>query len=291
MSKSNNNLTTKDFQGMSVRILDIEGNPWFVAKDVAEILGYQNGSRDIQNHVYDEDKLKYQIGTSGQNREQLIINESGLYSLILSSKLPNARKFKHWVTSEVLPSIRQHGAYMTPDTIEQTLNNPDFIIQLATQLKNAQQRVEVVESENQVQKQQIEAQEQQLIEQEPKVVFANAVSASKHNILVGELAKTLRSNGVDIGTHRLFEYLRQHGYLIKRKGHEWNAPTQKSLELELMVRIERTVVEGNSTKCAFTTLITPKGQIYFVNHFLKRRDPDLGFDEPKIPDFTPDTSR
>lgn len=288
----NGSLSVYQFDNRDMRTFtDESGTVWFVGKDVAKILGYQNLSKAVADHVDDDDKLNNVSLSSLGQRGGWLINESGLYSLVLSSKLPSARKFKHWVTSEVLPSIRQHGAYMTPDTIEQTLNNPDFIIQLATQLKDAQQRVEVVESENQVQKQQIEAQEQQLIEQEPKVVFANAVSASKHNILVGELAKTLRSNGVDIGTHRLFEYLRQHGYLIKRKGHEWNAPTQKSLELELMVRIERTVVEGNSTKCAFTTLITPKGQIYFVNHFLKRRDPDLGFDEPKKPVFTPDTSR
>ena len=288
----NGSLSVYQFDNRDMRTFtDESGTVWFVGKDVAKILGYQNLSKAVADHVDDDDKLNNVSLSSLGQRGGWLINESGLYSLVLSSKLPSARKFKHWVTSEVLPSIRQHGAYMTPATIEQTLNNPDFIIQLATQLKDAQQRVEVVESENQVQKQQIEAQEQQLIEQEPKVVFANALSASKHNILVGELAKTLRSNGVDIGTHRLFEYLRQHGYLIKRKGHEWNAPTQKSLELELMVRIERTVVEGNSTKCAFTTLITPKGQIYFVNHFLKRRDPDLGFDEPKIPDFTPDTSR
>lgn len=270
----NGSLSVYQFDNRDMRTFtDESGTVWFVGKDVAKILGYQNLSKAVADHVDDDDKLNNVSLSSLGQRGGWLINESGLYSLVLSSKLPSARKFKHWVTSEVLPSIRQHGAYMTPATIEQTLNNPDFIIQLATQLKDAQQRVEVVESENQVQKQQIEAQEQQLIEQEPKVVFANAVSASKHNILVGELAKTLRSNGVDIGTHRLFEYLRQHGYLIKRKGHEWNAPTQKSLELELMVRIERTVVEGNSTKCAFTTLITPKGQIYFVNHFLKRRDP------------------
>ena len=123
-----------------VRTQTIDGEPYFVGKDVAEILGYSNTQKAIRDHVDDEDKLTERIVLSGQNREIIIINESGLYSLILSSKLPTAKKFKHWITAEVIPSIRKHGAYMTEQTIEQALTNPDFLIQLATQLKTEKEK-------------------------------------------------------------------------------------------------------------------------------------------------------
>ena len=125
-----------NFQGQQVRTVTISGEPYFVGKDTADILGYQNGSRDINRHVDEEDKLKYRFGTSGQDREMIIINESGLYALILGSKLPQAKEFKRWVTSEVLPTIRKHGAYLTDSKIEEVLLSPDTIINLATQLKN-----------------------------------------------------------------------------------------------------------------------------------------------------------
>lgn len=123
-----------------VRTLIVNDEPYFVAKDVADILGYQNGSRDINIHVEEEDRLKYKISTSGQLREQILINESGLYSLILSSKLPQAKQFKKWVTSEVIPTIRKYGAYMTGETLEQALTSPDFLIKLATKLKDEQEK-------------------------------------------------------------------------------------------------------------------------------------------------------
>ena len=123
-----------------VRTQTIDGEPYFVGKDVAEILGYQNGSRDINRHVDEEDRHKVMIFDGNQDKETIVINESGLYSLILSSKLPTAKKFKHWVTAEVIPSIRKHGAYMTEQTIEQALTNPDFLIQLATQLKTEKEK-------------------------------------------------------------------------------------------------------------------------------------------------------
>lgn len=123
-----------------VRTLIVNDEPYFVAKDVADILGYQNGSRDINIHVEEEDRLKYKISTSGQLREQILINESGLYSLILSSKLPQTKQFKKWVTSEVIPTIRKHGAYMTGETLEQALTSPDFLIKLATKLKDEQEK-------------------------------------------------------------------------------------------------------------------------------------------------------
>lgn len=129
-----------NFNGKQVRTITIDSEPFFVGKDVADILGYQNGSRDINRHVDDDDKLMHQFSASGQNRNMIIINESGLYSLILASKLPQSKEFKKWVTSEVLPAIRKHGGYLTDSMIEQALLNPDTIIRLATDLKNEREK-------------------------------------------------------------------------------------------------------------------------------------------------------
>ena len=132
-----------NFHGQDVRTVIINNEPYFVGKDVAGILGYQNGSRDVNRHVDEEDKLKYRFGTSGQDREMIIINESGLYSLILSSKLPQAKEFKRWVTSEVLPTIRKHGMYAT----DQLLNDPDLAIAAFQALKDERAKVVKLEAE------------------------------------------------------------------------------------------------------------------------------------------------
>lgn len=147
-----NNLQLFEFENQKVRTLKIDDEPYFVGKDVADILGYKNGSRDINNHVDDEDKLKYQISTAGQKREQTLVNESGLYSLILSSKMPNAKRFKHWVTSEVLPTIRKHGAYMTDQKAFDVVHNKDglasLLQQAADQLREKDIQIEQVKAEN-----------------------------------------------------------------------------------------------------------------------------------------------
>ena len=192
------------------------------------------------------------------NPNTIVINESGLYSLVLSSKLPNAKKFKRWVTSEVLPSIRKHGAYMTDQTLEQALTSPDFLIQLATQLK-----------EEKEQRKRLEAKVEQ---DKPKVLFADSVSASKSSILVGELAKILKQNGVDTGQFRLFAWLRENGYLIKREGSDYNMPTQKSSEMGLF-EVKQTIIthsDGHITTNK-TPKVTGKGQVYFVNKFMNAR--------------------
>ena len=184
-----------------------------------------------------------------------VINESGLYSLILSSKLPNAKKFKHWVTSEVLPSIRKHGAYMTPETLEQALTSPDFLIKLATELKTEKEKRQALEV--------------QAEENKPKVLFADAVSVSNTSILVGDLAKIIKQNGVNIGANRLFAWLRDNGYLIKRKGNDYNMPTQYSMDLKLF-EVKETVITHSDghTSISKTPKVTGKGQQYFVNKFL-----------------------
>lgn len=238
-----------------IRISVIQSEPWFVGKDVAEILGYAKPRNAISAHVDGEDKKDAPIqGPLGGTQTMTVINESGLYSLILSSKLPTAKRFKRWVTNEVLPAIRKHGAYLTPEKVEEVLLNPDTIIRLATQLKEEREA---------------RKQAEQLIEaQKPKVIFAEAVSTSKDGILVGMLAKLLHQNGVKIGQNRLFQWLRDKGYLMKR-GVDKNMPTQRSKELGLFDVKERVV--GNpdgSIRLTRTPVVTGKGQVYFVQKFL-----------------------
>lgn len=237
-----------------IRIVPINNEPWFIGSEIAKILSYTNPSKAIRDHVDPEEKLTERIVLAGQRRDVTLINESGLYSLILSSKLPKAKQFKHWVTGEVLPTIRKHGGYLTQEKMEEALLNPDVLIKLATQLK----------SEREARKQ-----AEQLIEsQKPKVIFAEAVSTSKDGILVGMLAKLLHQNGVKIGQNRLFQWLRDKGYLMKR-GVDKNMPTQRSKELGLFDVKERVV--GNpdgSIRLTRTPVVTGKGQVYFVQKFL-----------------------
>ena len=237
-----------------IRTIQQNGEPWFVGKDVAKILGYERADNAIRNHVDDEDKLMHQISASGQNREMYIINESGLYSLILSSKMPKAKEFKRWVTSEVIPAIRKHGGYLTPDKIEQALTDPDTIIKLATTLK-----------EERAARQQAEA---SLQAAKPKVLFADAVSASDSTILIGDLAKLIKQNGHPIGQKRLFNWMREQGYLIKRQGADYNSPTQRAMEMGLF-KIKETAISHSDghVSVSKTTKVTGKGQQYFINKF------------------------
>lgn len=237
-----------------IRTVERDGEPWFVGKDVAAALGYSNVRNAVPAHVDEEDKLSTRIEYAGQNREVTIINESGLYSLVLSSKLPTARKFKRWVTSEVIPTIRKHKAYMTPDKLEEVLLNPDTLIQLAQNLKSEQEARRAAEAK-------IEA-------DHPKVLFADAVSTSEQSILIGQLAKIIRQNGVPMGERRLFQWMRVNGYLGKH-GSQYNIPTQRSMEMELFEIKETAVTHSDGRVTTNTTpKVTGKGQIYFVNCFL-----------------------
>lgn len=170
-----NTLQTFQFEEQEVRTQVISNEPWFVGKDVADVLGYKNGSRDINRHVEEEDKLKYRIGTAGQAREQILINESGLYSMIFNSTLDNAKRFKRWVTSEVLPTIRKHGAYMTAGTIEAALSDPDTIIQLATRLKDEREQRLIAE--------------QRVNELQPKATYYDLILQNKTLLSVSQIAK------------------------------------------------------------------------------------------------------
>ena len=242
-----------------IRIVEVNNEPWFVGKDVAMILGYERPTKAVLDHVDNEDKDEVPIqDTIGRMQNTPVINESGLYSLVLSSKLPTAKKFKRWVTSEVLPSIRKHGAYLTPEKLEEALLNPDTLIKLATDLK--------AEREKRI------ALEVQAEQDKPKVLFADAVSASHTSILVGELAKILKQNGVNIGQNRLFAELRERGYLIKRKGSDWNMPTQRSMEMKLF-EIKETIIShaDGHTSINKTVKVTGTGQQYFINLFLNAK--------------------
>lgn len=246
-----NELQNFTFDGSTVRAIAINNEPYFIGKDVADILGYTNTAKAIRDHVDDEDKLTERIVLSGQNREVIFINESGLYSLILSSKLPTAKGFKRWVTSEVLPAIRTHGVY----AVDELIDDPDLAIKAFTALKEERTKRKALEAQNAV--------------MVPKAVFADAVTTSDSCILIGDLAKLLRQNGVEIGQKRLFDWLRNHGFLIKRRGADWNSPTQRAMEMGLF-EIKETAIthsDGHVT-ISKTTKVTGKGQIYFVYRFL-----------------------
>lgn len=242
------NLNIWEYEQHEIRTIEKDGEPWFVGKDVADILGYQNGSRDINRHVDDEDKMTERIVLSGQNREMIFINESGLYSLILSSKLPTAKKFKRWVTNEVLPSIRKHGAYMNEQTLEQALTSPDFLIRLAQQLKAEKEKNAALESK--------------IAEDAPKVEFANAVAESSSLIDIGTLAKLARDENIPIGRNRLFDWLRQHKYIMDKE-HKYE-PYQTWLDRGIFVAKEYSYRTAYGYETQTKILVTGKGQIYLI---------------------------
>jgi phage antirepressor protein len=237
-----------------VRTVEIGGEPWFVGKDVAEVLGYAKPLNALSTHIDEDDSLKQGLTDSmGRIQETILINESGLYSLILSSKLPTAKAFKRWVTSEVLPSIRKHGLYAK----EELLDNPDIAIAAFKALKEEREARKALEAENK--------------QMQPLALFAKSVSASDTSILIGDLAKLLKQNGYDTGQKRLFEELRQRGFLMK-SGSSKNLPTQKSMELGLFEVKESTINNPDgSVRVTKTTKVTGKGQVYFVNLFLGKQ--------------------
>lgn len=240
-----------------IRTIEADGAPWFVGRDVAAALGYQNPQRAIRDHVDEEDKGVTEMVTPGGRQAVPIINESGLYSLIMSSKLPGAKRFKRWVTSEVLPSIRKSGLYATEKTVDAILADPDVGIRLLTSLKEERARRQQLES--------------QARENAPKVLFHDAVGASDDTILIRDLAKLLAQNGVpNMGGTRLFSWLRDNGYLCK-EGKSRNLPTQRSMEVGLFRVRESVRIQNGDSVTDQTTRVTGKGQQYFIKKFLGGR--------------------
>lgn len=221
-----------------VRTVTINGDPWFVGKDVAAALGFTNPRDAISTHVFDEDKGVESIDTLGGKQKMTVINESGLYALVFGSRLKSAQRFKHWVTSEVLPAIRKTGSYQAPQGKEL----------LALAVLEAQKT--------------IEEQSKAIERMKPKVIFANAVETSHTSILIGDLAKLLKQNGVETGQKRLFDWMREKGYLIKRKGSDWNMPTQKAMNVKLFEVKESTVNNPDgSVRINRTTKVTGEDRL------------------------------
>ena len=238
-------------------VADKVNNVWFCGNDVAKALGYERGAKAISDHVDTEDRHEVPIQDSiGRMQKTAFINESGLYALVLSSKLPDAKKFKRWVTSEVLPSIRKNGGYIAG---QESLSEDEL---MAKALLVAQNKIAERDS--------IIAEKQKQIEQmKPKQIFADAVSASHTSILIGDLAKLICQNGIQIGQKRLFEWMRQNGYLIKY-GASRNMPMQKYIEQGLFEIKESSVQNPDgSVRITRTTKVTGKGQVYFVNKFIR----------------------
>lgn len=240
-----------------VRTVTINSEPWLVGKDVAEALGYADPNKAIAMHVDDEDKLNDKMASSLGQRGGWIINESGLYSLVLSSKLPSAKKFRRWVTAEVLPAIRKNGGYISG----QEDLTPEELMARALQvaertLAERDARIKTLTEDTQRMK--------------PKEIFADAVSASRTTVLIGDLAKLLKQNGYDTGQKRLFEQLRSEDFLIK-SGNSRNLPTQRAMELGLFEVKETAITNADgSVRVTKTTKVTGKGQQYFINRYLAK---------------------
>lgn len=257
----NNEIQRFDFKGASLRTLtDEAGEPWFVAKDVCDILelGTEHLRRDLdEDEVTEATNLpNWQVGSNG-GRVPLIISEPGLYKLVMRSRKPEAKEFQRWVTHEVLPSIRKHGGYM----VGQERMTPEQMALASMRWLQSK----------------VDEQAKQLKAQEGKVLFANAVETARTSILVGDFAKILKGNGIDIGPRRLFAWLREHGWLIKAKGSSWNMPTQKAMDLHLFEVKETAISHSDGhTTISKTPKMTGKGQTYFARLFLSKPTQEAG---------------
>jgi len=252
-----NEISTFNFNMFPVRVISINNEPWFVARDVADILEYSD-SRVMTRRLDDDEKGVQILHTLGGDQEMTVINESGLYNAILGSNKPEAKTFKKWITSEVLPSIRKHGAYATPATLENMVRNPDFAISLFQELKKEQDARKMLEAKAEADK--------------PRIVFAESIEVSQTSILVGEMAKLIKqSTGADIGQNRFFDFLRENGY-IHSTGEQRNLPTQRSIDAGWMEIKEGSRFDNNGVSfITRTPKITGKGQVYFVNLFKKQQ--------------------
>lgn len=254
----NNEIQKFDFKGAALRTLtDEAGEPWFVLKDCMSILDLGNPTETVKMFYKDEFSTTEVIDSIGRRQQTYIISEPGLYRLVMKSRKPEAKEFQRWVTHEVLPSIRKHGGYMAG----QERMTPEQMALASMRWLQSK----------------VDEQAKQLKAQEGKVLFANAVETARTSILVGDFAKILKSNGIDIGPRRLFAWLREHGWLIKAKGSSWNMPTQKAMDLHLFEVKETTISHSDGhTTINKTPKMTGKGQTYFAKLFLAKPTQEAG---------------
>ena len=253
-----NELQIFNYEGNQVRTIQRDGETWWVLKDVCVILGIQN-HKDVVARLDEDEKGVDSIVTPGGSQRMIIVNESGLYSVIVRSDKPEARRFQRWVTHEVLSSIRKTGMYATPEAAEKLLNNPDFLIRALEEIKAVRAKNAALEAENAVMR--------------PKARFADAVACSETDIPVGELAKILKGNGIDVGQTRLIEWMRENEFLMRREGSGWNEPTQKAMDLGLFRVTETTVTRSDGrVTVSRAAMVTGKGQQYFTNMLLGKME-------------------
>lgn len=248
---------TELFDGMQLRIIEGKHGMLFLLNDVCGIL--ELAPRVVKQRLEDDVCSTYPIQDAlGRTQQATFVSEDGLYDVILDSRKPEAKRFRKWITSEVIPSIRKHGGYLTPDTVEQVLSDPDTIIRLATNLKeerSKRQQAEMV-----------------IEQQKPKVLFADAVETSETSVLIGQLAKLITQNGFNIGQNRMFAWLRENDFLGKSGSH-YNEPTQYAMERGWFEVKERTINNPDgSVRITRTTKVTGKGQVYFINKFSTLKD-------------------
>lgn len=242
------NLQTFSFNNQPVRTVQLNNQPYWVLKDVCDVLELSNPTV-VANRLEDDERAKFNLGRQG---EATVITESGLYAVILRSDKPNAKEFRKWVTSEVLPAIRKTGAYLTDEKAYDITHNPQSLADLLMQAGEQLKQKEII-----------------IQEMKPKALFADAVASSKTSILIGQLAKILTQNGYQIGQNRLFEKLRSEGFLSSRKGADWNMPQQRYVEQGIFEIKESTHIDGNGVNITTKTVkVTGKGQQYFINKFL-----------------------
>jgi anti-repressor protein len=253
----------------SIRTTGTADEPLFCAADVCKALGYANGRDAVAKHCDEGDVAKCDTPTQSGTQLMTYVNESGLYSLIFGSKLEQAKCFKHWVTKEVLPSIRKHGAYATTQTIDSIIANPDNAIKLLTALKESNERAAREREQRLAAEGQVAELEKKDIENKPKVVYADAVAGSNSSCLIGEMAKMIAQNGYPIGEKRLFQWLRDNHYLCSY-GERFNQPYQQYIEQGLFTMKQSVYSVNGEMRTRNTTKITGKGQIYFINKFIAK---------------------